>query len=152
MRGEETHTRGSSTLPAEIPPHARRRVFRARCHLRYHGNTSACAEKSRPINGATPHTGKYLRMRGEEFRRWWQQSFFVEIPPHARRRVCRVQVTPVVLGNTSACAEKRFEPPDRSWLGRKYLRMRGEEISRMKELPSPVDIPPHARRRGADSG
>ena len=86
-------------------------------------------------------------MRGEERFVARFQALSAEIPPHARRRVCRVQVTPVVLGNTSACAEKRFEPPDRSWLGRKYLRMRGEECGPVLKPALPMEIPPHARRR-----
>ena len=55
----------------------------------------------------------------------------------------------VIVGNTSARAEKRRRPGlQRGW-SRKYLRTRGEEWV-VAVLPRPeAEIPPHARRRAA---
>ncbi len=51
----------------------------------------------------------------------------VELPPHARRRAAIAPAVAVMIGITSACAEKSnsdHEDNERRW---NYLRMRGEE-------------------------
>ncbi len=91
---------------------------------------------------------KYLRVRGEEDGDVFPFTVSLEIPPRARRRGRRTPMTKTIEGNTSACAEKR------SFVGRilgcpgKYLRVRGEELSKQFSPIFTVEIPPRARRRG----
>ena len=58
------------------------------------GNTSACAEKRNDKDSPFYGTGKYLRVRGEEF--------------------VGGQVAAALSGNTSACAEKSKPAESRS--------------------------------------
>ena len=71
-----------------------------------------------------------------------------EIPPRARRRVQLPQRFLALSGNTSACAEKSASAVTPSTFGRKYLRVRGEEVVRYAPCRAVLEIPPRARRRG----
>ena len=66
-------------------------------------------------------------MRGEEKQGEGIGSKLMELPPHARRRVVIGACHADVIGITSACAEKRTPPQNRSGFRWNYLRMRGEE-------------------------
>ncbi|VFB06056.1 Uncharacterised protein [Corynebacterium striatum] len=148
VRGEEE--RGEACLyPSwEIPPRARRRAtgnYGVTCVKR---NTSACAEKSIPINAPGPEKWKYLRVRGEESQRSLRSQRSGEIPPRARRRVGLCWRCSAGIGNTSACAEKRLCRGMRCCWGWKYLRVRGEEKGTQMPEKRYMEIPPRARRRG----
>ena len=147
MRGEESPLLIPRLAVLEIPPHARRRVLAWQSGVVASGNTSACAEKSEAqYPGRSPHW-KYLRMRGEEGEVFFEQDLDAEIPPHARRRGGFFGSWGRCVGNTSACAEKRMTRQRPRGRCRKYLRMRGEETTSPNLVISPVEIPPHARRR-----
>ena len=90
----------------EIPPRARRRGWHAPPVHFGHGNTSACAEKSRLMRGCLSLSGKYLRVRGEEDGVRGIDRAVLEIPPRARRREPMRRHPRKRQGNTSACAEK----------------------------------------------
>ena len=86
-------------------------------------------------------------MRGEEKPRGNNKRERLEIPPHARRRVSLTLCSPLFIRNTSACAEKRGISTTIQERKRKYLRMRGEEMSSISMTLVALEIPPHARRR-----
>ena len=86
----------------------RRRAQRQMLQMLHHGNTSACAEKSRTNHLHHPSTRKYLRVCGEELDTVSHANMNPEIPPRVRRRASEEKNVPYSLGNTSACAEKRF--------------------------------------------
>ena len=66
-------------------------------------------------------------MRGEEVPTNGVEALNEELPPHARRRGIPALKIFVMLGITSACAEKSHLPSQISKRLRNYLRMRGEE-------------------------
>ena len=72
----------------------------------------------------------------------------MEIPPRARRRAILPTTVTLLIGNTSACAEKRRDHVEKNDLPRKYLRVRGEESMFAVVWVIPLEIPPRARRRG----
>ena len=72
----------------------------------------------------------------------------LEIPPRARRRGVTRGGQGELVGNTSACAEKRHAEAIARGGTRKYLRVRGEEFARAIAIDTPREIPPRARRRG----
>ena len=147
MRGEDPRLTTRAGRLREIPPRARRRLDGdavLACDL---GNTSACAEKTsdhaRRVNGHW----KYLRVRGEDHRGRGIHPRDPEIPPRARRRRRLVRQSCPARGNTSACAEKTSACPSIPGRGRKYLRVRGEDIVPAMSLTPIWEIPPRARRR-----
>ena len=86
-------------------------------------------------------------MRGEESGHILAFLPVSELPPHARRRAHFISTMHTQLGITSACAEKRPNPPRPGAPNRNYLRMRGEEgVLRLDRRLKP-ELPPHARRR-----
>ena len=107
VRGEELPGRRRWSLAGEIPPRARRRVWREQHEQSTAGNTSACAEKS---------SFRYCSKRRDG-----------EIPPRARRRVNTTACRLGHVGNTSACAEKSVNHCLVVVACQKYLRVRGEE-------------------------
>ena len=127
VRGEEIGTYITADKPLEIPPRARRRVSCPHHVITSIGNTSACAEKSSGMRFLWLWLGKYLRVRGEEQAVPRPLLHVMEIPPRARRRESSFVTMRGWVGNTSACAEKSYEPAFRSLRLRKYLRVRGEE-------------------------
>ena len=88
-------------------------------------------------------------MRGEEGARVLGMKVPAEIPPRARRRVFFRQAEDNKGGNTSACAEKSGTGSTCRAASRKYLRVRGEEVSATVRGYSTPEIPPRARRREA---
>ena len=168
MRGEELGGVACWAVSMEIPPRARRRVDVEQCKVLRLGNTSACAEKSRPGATTADHIGntsacaekslpavavsahgwKYLRVRGEEGLVAPETRRAKEIPPRARRRVLGDVAPCFNPGNTSACAEKRSLDGLGLVEHGKYLRVRGEEKSRLRKPHGKLEIPPRARRRG----
>ena len=131
----------------EIPPRARRRVISAYPEATDLGNTSACAEKSRRGGWGLRCRRKYLRVRGEEYNGRLKIPLVAEIPPCARRRGISQHRQRRGRGNTSACAEKRACRLMRRFRLRKYLRVRGEELSAHTQKRPISEIPPRARRR-----
>ena len=111
----------------EIPPRARRRVVLLGLYSCGVGNTSACAEKSFTLALALALERKYLRVRGEEYFFGSSIRTGPEIPPRARRRERSKHKINADDGNTSACAEKSLPVNTSLQIGRKYLRVRGEE-------------------------
>ena len=147
MRGEENPAAMKPRPPMELPPHARRREDTIRYQPGNIGITSACAEKSTSYRVVYIRFRNYLRMRGEERFPTATSDPTMELPPHARRRGCAYVETWRALGITSACAEKRWRRRDCWSVKWNYLRMRGEERTRLK-VPNPSgELPPHARRR-----
>ena len=69
----------------------------------------------------------YLRMRGEETAMDQGELDITELPPHTRRRDSAVVDRVDHEGITSAYAEKSESELGEDWLGRNYLRIRGEE-------------------------
>ena len=139
------------TAMLEIPPRARRRVEHAQPEIFHRGNTSACAEKRFISTQETALTWKYLRVRGEEIAGVLLLGILAEIPPRARRREALILFATRLLGNTSACAEKRCPKHQPCWSQWKYLRVRGEEAPARISDTRAAEIPPRARRR-ADAG
>ena len=70
-----------------------------------------------------------------------------EIRPRARRRVRSTVARVAFIGNTSACAEKSTQLACRIQSVGKYLRVRGEEVTRRRTTRVSLEIPPRARRR-----
>ena len=128
MRGEELPALTITRLPKELPPHARRRDPHTPRKESHHGITSACAEKSSLVDAYFLSDRNYLRMRGEESSSRPVLPIWLELPPHARRRVTSVDDHPASQGITSACAEKSTRVILQACLSRNYLRMRGEEL------------------------
>ena len=106
--GEESWRKYPSSPCTEIPPHVRRRVFRQPKVSGEPGNTSACAEKSYWTISSWLSSGKYLRVCGEEAVNARTATCTVEIPPRVRRRGPLFYERLNLIGNTSACAEKRY--------------------------------------------
>ena len=127
MRGEESCAFSRNIATGELPPHARRRERKA-----YRPHT---------------HRWNYLRMRGEEFYSKYANFYSKELPPHARRRALGVRMFLLLVGITSACAEKSPGYCPCRCRRRNYLRMRGEERSRAPNFMGWQELPPHARRR-----
>ena len=90
-------------------------------------------------------------MRGEEPARHDRVVQVQELPPHARRREPHPGHDYPVRGITSACAEKSGNGFQARLLHRNYLRMRGEEYTRIARGLALGELPPHARRRDPDA-
>ena len=90
MRGEELPINELCGGHVELPPHARRRELVPHFYAGTFGITSACAEKSVPGGSFHHNSGNYLRMRGEESGSRLSLGRAGELPPHARRRACRL--------------------------------------------------------------
>ena len=106
MRGEEIPLCLCATHPKELPPHARRRAEFDPFDAIAIGITSACAEKRTGDKSHRRISGNYLRMRGEEAGVFESSRERMELPPHARRRGSKDHGDGVLVGITSACAEK----------------------------------------------
>ena len=126
--GEESRIRRAHSPVVEIPPRVRRRGIIAGYIASAHGNTSACAEKSRLRSLWVALRGKYLRVCGEELARFHLDVCSKEIPPRVRRRARLPLFTVGYVGNTSACAEKRYGMDSSASTRWKYLRVCGEEF------------------------
>ena len=127
MCGEEQQLWTTPQATMEIPPRVRRRARLCSRPEFTGGNTSACAEKSYLAPPTESPHGKYLRVCGEETVRAVLLLLAVEIPPRVRRRDTRAPGRIIIIGNTSACAEKSYLASWRPFGGWKYLRVCGEE-------------------------
>ena len=73
------------------------------------GTTSACAENTPKLHTIIQGHGNYLRVRGEYFGGAFDDDYFVELPPRARRILVSLLLGLRMGGTTSACAENTFE-------------------------------------------
>ena len=94
----------------------------------------------------------YLRVRGEYPLGVSFSSGVWELPPRARRIPGTGRQDTVGAGTTSACAENTQNGILRTKLLRNYLRVRGEYRKLLLSAPSPVELPPRARRIPNDFG
>ena len=146
MRGEYhgEHLRGAKVC--ELPPRARRIPPATIESLIHKGTTSACAENTAIKSIGDIFTGNYLRVRGEYGAIEQDADIILELPPRARRIRIRGQVTLLVSGTTSACAEntvKKYIVMGPPW---NYLRVRGEYTATGYTVTIPWELPPRARR------
>ena len=147
LRGENSIVPPMEQAREETPPLARRKPGEKGAGGRGIRNTSACAEKTPACPRCRAIAEKHLRLRGENCLVDLAEEFDVETPPLARRKQFYTRLTLDEFGNTSACAEKTcaYTPaPSSSW---KHLRLRGENSSVSKQIFSPVETPPLARRK-----
>ena len=131
---------------SELPPRARRirrGFFRVRVRV---GTTSACAENTLSIPQKQSVNGNYLRVRGEYRSSVTHATLLRELPPRARRIHVGHEQGVTVVGTTSACAENTGHGHDRMVVRWNYLRVRGEYMTRLWDLPASVELPPRARR------
>src|SRR5699024_10247640 len=145
--GEEALHASFPEIPVEIPPRVRRRAGAGPCLMTANGNTSACAEKSSLRSLWVELRGKYLRVCGEELVRFHLDVCSKEIPPRVRRRARLPLFTVGYVGNTSACAEKRYGMDSSASTRWKYLRVCGEEFHMSSSTRADSEIPPRVRRR-----
>ena len=126
VRGEYSVWATSVPRSLELPPRARR-IPCTNPRLRQQlGTTSACAENTGTATPTGGYHGNYLRVRGEYKSAWVAFCIRRELPPRARRILCRRVNPPRRIRTTSACAENttcmRCDACD-TW---NYLRVRGE--------------------------
>ena len=110
------------------------------------GTTSACAENT--CGNFLHWSGRwnYLRVRGEYPVDAPTAPVWVELPPRARRILCRKYRGVPAQGTTSACAENTDTTRDSRFLRRNYLRVRGEYITKPFIGNCVMELPPRARR------
>ena len=89
VRGEYVKSSSSSSLNQELPPRARRILLAVLHHRLENGTTSACAENT--FSQQPHHTAprNYLRVRGEYRIKAERERKLAELPPRARRILCR---------------------------------------------------------------
>ena len=105
VRGEYSRRLDISYNAVELPPRARRILFKSRATGFNTGTTSACAENTLARNQEWASPRNYLRVRGEYSRSVWATSVPQELPPRARRIPARSLITMSDCRTTSACAE-----------------------------------------------
>ena len=130
----------------ELPPHARRILFRCGVSRRATGTTSACAENTPFRPPGRRGEWNYLRMRGEYLFRHCGGVANKELPPHARRILEYDPVRQQGKGTTSACAENTDQGSPVLETRGNYLRMRGEYSIAFPIRSITPELPPHARR------
>ena len=88
----------------------------------------------------------YLRVRGEYVTHAPLTPTIKELPPRARRIQAFENLTGLVLGTTSACAENTLLklPSQPSYWN--YLRVRGEYAALKHSYAELAELPPRARR------
>ena len=86
-------------------------------------------------------------MRGEEGDDTTKAMDTLEIPPRARGRVLLTGGRMKRIGNTPACAGKSGWRCVLMICGRKYPRVRGEELLQFLRILKCMEIPPRARGR-----
>ena len=126
VRGEynaSTHPRFPSR---ELPPRARRILFRDNPQLDSLGTTSACAENTPSGCPRRCARGNYLRVRGEYICIGYIIITDSELPPRARRILHDLVPVGGFSGTTSACAENTFQLLACGNRQGNYLRVRGE--------------------------
>ena len=111
---------------AELPPRARRILWRTPTTAAHGGTTSACAENTHQVEIETGQKGNYLRVRGEYSASIVIESNRLELPPRARRIPLNKAEDKLAKGTTSACAENTTSPTPGIRKRGNYLRVRGE--------------------------
>ena len=94
-------------------------------------------------------SGKYPRACREEACVRVNAACVLEIPPRARGRATHPRHIQPIHRNTPACAGKRPQIRLAHSCQRKYPRVRGEELTILKSIHYPLEIPPRARGRGS---
>ena len=130
----------------ELPPRARRILFRALATGATFGTTSACAENTSTCGMTFFPTRNYLRVRGEYAGLIWTSSEPAELPPRARRILTSKFHYANIAGTTSACAENTFVELVLDGTIRNYLRVRGEYDNMFDTTEIVPELPPRARR------
>ena len=146
VRGEYSSGASWPQAKSELPPRARRILFRLARQGGARGTTSACAENTQGEPTSIRAIGNYLRVRGEYVGRHCAGLPRWELPPRARRIPNPTPPPKPRQGTTSACAENtrrlRFQPGGDG----NYLRVRGEYARRSTSFLSKMELPPRARR------
>ena len=146
VRGEYECTGCVSAKTWELPPRARRILWRFCNHAAGDGTTSACAENTSCSRPFFWFPWNYLRVRGE-YAGWRRgQITRVELPPRARRIPLGDENTAFPPGTTSACAENTLIIDFIHHTIRNYLRVRGEYFSFFVSNQALRELPPRARR------
>ena len=146
VRGEYVNTLAAPRAYTELPPRARRIRGHWAVSSRKNGTTSACAENTGARHGKPPRRRNYLRVRGEYSWKRGAGSPPWELPPRARRILCRTMAQPIVGGTTSACAENTPIRGIFMAARRNYLRVRGEYWRKTQLRARMRELPPRARR------
>ena len=146
VRGEYMRSALLSLTSPELPPRARRILFRALATGATFGTTSACAENTSTCGMTFFPTRNYLRVRGEYAGLIWTSSEPAELPPRARRILTSKFHYANIAGTTSACAENTFVELVLDGTIRNYLRVRGEYDNMFDTTEIVPELPPRARR------
>ena len=85
-------------------------------------------------------------MRGEYSQPLLMASPMMELPPRARRIQLTSGFVVLAFGTTSACAENTLGTYRRPYIGRNYLRVRGEYPKTLCLRAWLLELPPRARR------
>ena len=105
VRGEYSLCGFDHSILPELPPRARRILFKmVRCDFHI-GTTSACAENTISPCHRRCRDWNYLRVRGEYLLKAAEVGGGGELPPRARRIPHNLIDNQLRLGTTSACAE-----------------------------------------------
>ena len=147
LRGENRLSPLMSLSVLETPPLARRKRELYTPNDRLGGNTSACAEKTKPLAGWNVGDQKHLRLRGENCNKPKIIFSAIETPPLARRKLFKKFPISRSDRNTSACAEKTTTTTLLCLERKKHLRLRGENKKSRVKYGSMVETPPLARRK-----
>ena len=90
---------------------------------------------------------KHLRIRGENKGGTDTTAAVIETPPHTRRKPALTAKGKILLGNTSAYAEKTVSSRRNRAPNGKHLRIRGENSSFSINSLIVIETPPHTRRK-----
>ena len=85
VRGEYLTSILILARPPELPPRARRILYKSFLRLQNEGTTSACAENTHGYRGVILFSRNYLRVRGEYGAIFRVSLIEKELPPRARR-------------------------------------------------------------------
>ena len=147
VRGEDISSRVTGFCSVGTPPRARGRRLTPWAGTPNHGNTPACAGKTRWCGVAGIPEGEHPRVRGEDLSREHLLVSGVGTPPRARGRLPYPVGARLVRGNTPACAGKT-PVGSRLWhCPREHPRVRGEDTFSLSVGDAIQGTPPRARGR-----
>ena len=145
MRGENILSPMPSVCVRGSPPHARGKFENLHKMHIGGGITPACAGKIMWSPTGETGPGDHPRMRGENYKNFWNFSMVRGSPPHARGK-CETPVTGSnCIGITPACAGKISSSGWWVALNRDHPRMRGENRDGKGRHRYRCGSPPHAR-------